>query len=350
MRKKNSKEIFMFALRHVAPVAALLMAALYSSPAFSADAAVKEPAAAAKPAEAAKTHSASDVMVRVNGTAITRREVDRAVKIMLAQNQMVSPNPEIMAQAQEAALDQLTSAELLYQEAAKVKVKDLDKQVSERVAKSKAKFTSDADFQKALEEVDMTPKDIEDFARKDILIANLIEERFAAKAAVSDEEARKFYNDNLDKYFKKPETARASHILISADEKATPEERKKAKEKAEAILKRVNAGEDFAAIAKADSSCPSSAQGGDLGSFTRGQMVPSFDKAVFTMKPGEVSDVVETQFGYHVIKLTERHEASTDKFEDVKGKINDYLKKEKIQNEVLQYVEGLKKAAKIEKP
>jgi peptidyl-prolyl cis-trans isomerase C len=344
----------MFSVRQVAPVAALLMATLLASPAFSAEPAATEGAPkqtdAAKPAEAAKPKSPNDVLVKVNGTPITRKEVDRAVKVMLAQNQIVQPDAEITSQAETAALNQLTSAELLYQEAAKAKVNDLDKQVAERMAKSKAKFGTDAEYQKALQELDMTQKEIEDFTRRDILIGNFIEERFAAKAAVSDAEAKSFYNDNLEKYFKKPESARASHILIGADEKATPEERKKAKEKAEAILKRVKAGGDFAAIAKAESTCPSSAQGGDLGDFARGQMVPAFDKAVFSLKPGEVSDVVETQFGYHVIKLTEKHEATTDKFEDVKGKINDYLKKEKIQKEVMEYVEGLRKTAKIEKP
>jgi peptidyl-prolyl cis-trans isomerase C len=343
----------MFSVRQVAPVAALLMATLLTSPAFSAEPAATEGAPkqtdAPKPAEVAKPKSPSDVMVKVNGTPITRRELDRAVKVMLAQNQIVQPDAEITSQAEAAALDQLTSAELLYQEAAKAKVNDLDKQIADRMAKSKAKFGSDTEYQKALQEVDMTQKEIEDFTRRDIIIGNFIEERFAAKAAVSDAEAKSFYNDNLEKYFKKPETARASHILIGADEKATPEERKQAKEKADAILKRVKAGEDFAAIAKAESTCPSSAQGGDLGAFARGQMVPSFDKAVFSLKPGEISNVVETQFGYHVIKLTEKHEATTEKFEDIKGKINDYLKKEKIQKEVMDYVEGLRKTAKIEK-
>jgi peptidyl-prolyl cis-trans isomerase C len=338
--------MYMISFRRIAtpPLAALLMAALPLA-AFAEQAPAKP--AAAQAAEA-KT-SPADVMVRVNGTPISRQEVDRAVKVLLAQNQVQQPSPEVLKQAQAAALEQLTSAELLYQQGAKLEVKDLDKQVDDRLAVIKAKFTSEADFENALKGVDMSLKDMQDFTRKDIIINKLIDKRFAAPATVTEAESRKFYDDNLEKYFKKPETVRASHILIGVDEKATPEERKKAKEKAEAILQRVKKGEDFAAIAKAESTCPSSAQGGDLGSFGRGQMVPPFEKAVFSMKPGEISDVVETKFGYHVIKLTERHEASAEKYDEVKGKIQDHLKREKVQKGVADYIDQLKKEAKIEK-
>ena len=342
-------------------LAALLMVTIPAWSALAEEAAVKAPSKeqakeqakepAKQPAkEQAKETSPNDTMVRVNGVPITRQELDRAVKVMLAQNQVSQPlPPEQMKQAETAALEQLSAAELLYQEAVKLEVKDLDKQVAEKVAKNKAKFSSDAEFEKALKGVEMTQKDMLDFTRKDIIIANFIEQNFTAKANITEADARKFYDDNLEKYFKKPESARASHILIGADEKASAEERKKAKAKAEAILKRIKAGEDFATIAKTDSTCPSSAQGGDLGTFGRGQMVPPFDKAAFAMKPGEISDVVETQFGYHIIKLVDKQAASTEKFEDVKQKITDYLKRDKVQKQISDYVEELKKTAKIEK-
>ena len=297
-----------------------------------------------------KKTSPNDTMARVNGVPITRLELDRAVKVMLAQNQVQEPlPPETMKQAEDAALDQLISAELLYQQASKLEVKDLDKQIAEKVAQNKAKFSSEAEFEKALKGVEMTPRDMEDFTRKDILISNFIEKRFSAKAAITEAEARKFYDENLDQYFRKPESARASHILIGADETASPEVRNKAKEKALAILKRVKAGEDFAALAKSESTCPSSAQGGDLGPFTKGQMVPPFESAAFALKPGEVSDVVETQFGYHIIKLTEKQDASTESFDSVKGKITEFLKRDKVQKELTAYLEELRKTGKIEK-
>jgi peptidyl-prolyl cis-trans isomerase C len=362
----------MFSLRKIGTptIAALLMVTLPAWSAFADETAakptvkeptakeqpVKEPTVKEQPAkeqsvQAEPKASPSDPMVRVNGTTITRQELDRAVKVMLAQNQVQQPlAPEIMKQAQDAALEQLTAAELLYQEASKLEMKDLDKQIADKVAQNRAKFSSDAEFETALKSVDMTPKDMKDFTRKDIVISNFVETRFAAKSTVTDAEARKFYDENKSKYFEKPESVRASHILVGSDEKASPEDRKRAKENAETILKRVKAGEDFAKIATSDSSCPSSAQGGDLGSFGRGQMVPAFEKATFALKVGEVSDVVETQFGYHIIKLTEKQEATTEKFDDVKEKIIQFLKRDKVQKGLSDFIGELKKTAKIEKP
>ena len=346
----------MFSLKNlgISALAALLMATLPAGLVLADEAAAKKPAKEQTTEQSAKQStkpSPTDDVARVNGTAITRPELQRAVKVLLTQNQVEEPlSPEAMQQAQGAALDQLIAAELLYQEASKLTVKDLDKRVEEKVALNRSKFGSDEELEKALKGVGMTLKDMRDFTRKDVIISNLIQTRFAANAPLpSDAEARQFYQENLEKYFKKAESVRASHILIGVDEKASAEERTRAKEKAEAILKRVNAGEDFAAIAKADSTCPSSAQGGDLGTFGRGQMVPSFEQAAFAMKPGEVSQVVETKFGYHIIKLTEKQEATTEKFEDVKGKILEFLNQEKMQKAVSNHVKELMEKAKIEK-
>jgi len=291
-----------------------------------------------------------DDMVRVNGAAITRTDLDRAVKVMMAQNKVQQPvAPEILRQAQEAALEQLTSAELLYQEASKLEIEDLDQQVAARIAESRAKFASEQEFGKSLESVDMTLKDLKEYTRRDIVINKFIEKRFAAKSAVSETEARKFYDENLEKYFKKPESVRASHILVGSDDKSSREERRKAEKKAEALLKRVRAGEDFAAIAKSDSTCPSASQGGDLGNFGRGQMVPAFEKAAFALDVGQISDVVETQFGYHIVKLTGKQEMTTEKFDDVKAKIMDFVKREKTQKDLAEWLAELRKAASIQK-
>lgn len=300
--------------------------------------------------EQKEVHPANVGVVRVNGAIITKQDLDRAVKVMMAQSQVQEPlSPEIQKQAEAAALEQLTSAELLYQEGSKLEIADLDKQVEEKVAKNRAKFGTENEFVEALKDIDMTIRDMQDFTRKDIVINNFIEQRFTAKAAATEAEAKKFYEDNKKEYFTKEESVKASHILVAADAKATAAERKKAKEKAEALLKRVKGGEDFAAVAKAESSCPSASQGGDLGAFGRGQMVPPFEKAAFGLKAGEVSGVVETEFGYHIIKVVEKQEAGPEKFETVKEKITDFLKRQKVQQELSAYIDDLRKNAKIEK-
>ncbi|GFO54694.1 peptidylprolyl isomerase [Geomonas sp. Red276] len=340
----------MLSFKGLAP-AALALLFMTTVPALAEEPAAKTaPAQAAKGTETAAAAAPSSPVATVNGVAITRRELDQAVKVLLMQNKVPeSAVAQIREQATAAALEQLISAQLMYEQAQKVEVKDLDKKVAEKLAQSKSRFATDEEYQKALSQVGLTPQDMLDFTRKDIMISNFIDTRFASQATVTDAEAQAFYKENLDAYFKKPESARASHILIGADEKTSPEDRKKAKEKAEAILKRVKAGEDFAALAKAESSCPSAAQGGDLGEFTRGQMVPQFDEAVFSMKPGEISNVVETTFGYHIIKLVEKKEGKTEKFEDVKEKIDSYLKRQKVQKALSSFIEELKKNAKIVK-
>jgi peptidyl-prolyl cis-trans isomerase C len=253
----------------------------------------------------------------------------------------------MLKNAKTAILNKLIDAELLYQAGQKLGVKDLDKQTDELFAQKKKQFGSPAEYEKALKETNLTEKDLKLLIRKDIVINNLLGKEVADKVKVSDDEAKKFYDDNKDK-FKTEESVRASHILIGVGEKASAEDKKKAKEKAEAIRKRLLAGEDFAAVAKKESTCPSAPQGGDLGFFSKGQMVPEFEKAAFALKPGEISDVVETKFGYHIIKVQEKKPAGTVSFDEAKKNIEQYLKGQKVQKGVNEYLEKLRKDAKIE--
>jgi peptidyl-prolyl cis-trans isomerase C len=300
-----------------------------------------KPDAAAKPAAAAKT-SPTDPVVKVNGKAITRGEVERALKVISVQNRTGQQ------QSEDVVIDQLVSAELLYQAGAKMGVPDLDKQVTAKISESKARFPDNAAFENALKSASLTQKELEDLIRRDLIISNLVDKEVASKTTVSDTEVKKFYDDNIDK-FKQGDSIRASHILCGVDPKATDAEKKKARDKAEELLKEIKAGKDFAELAKANSTCPSKAQGGDLGFFGKGQMVPAFESAAFALKPGEVSDVVETQFGYHIIKVTDKKAASIAKFEEVKDKIHAYLKNMKVQKGVIDYIAQLKEKAKIEK-
>jgi len=302
------------------------------------------------PSTPAQQSASSPLVQRVNGVAITRLELDRSVKALLAQNNAPEQvPPDVMKQAEEIALKQLTSAELLYQEARKIEVKDLDRLVTEKIAEGKAKFASEAIFEKVLKDTGMTMAELRETTRRQIVVNQFIENRFVSRESASEADAKTFYDANAEKFFTKPDRVKASHILVGVDQKASAEEKKKALEKAEALLKRVQGGEDFAAIAKKESTCPSGASGGDLGTFGKGQMTPPFEAAVFALKPGELSSVVETGFGYHIIKLDQKFAASTDKFEDVKVKIMNFLKTEKVTKSISAYLEELLSKAKIEK-
>ncbi len=142
---------------------------------------------------------------------------------------------------------------------------------------------------------------------------------------------------------------RASHILVLADEKADDATKKKARAQIEAINKRVKAGEDFAKLAQEHSQDGSAAQGGDLSFFERGKMVPPFEQAAFAMKPGEVSDIVTTQFGYHIIKVTDRRAASTVPLdEQLTERVRQFLTEQKKQEKAASFVASLKQKSKIE--
>lgn len=283
-------------------------------------------------------------VARVNGTAIAASELRRAEKVLL-RGQTVPV--EQQAALDKQALEQLVSAELLYQAAAKLEIKDLDKQIDAKLAQGKARFKDEQDFKKAIKDLEMDEKDLREYTRRDLLISRFVETTFVAKATVSEAEIRAFYDKNPDK-FKRDESVKASHILIGVDSNATAAEKTKAREKAEKLHKEVVGGADFAAVAKENSTCPSSQQGGDLGLFGKGQMVPAFEKAAFALKPGEISPVVETQFGFHIIKLTEKNPAATVDYKEAKVKIEEYLKGQKVNEAIQKYIAETKKTAKIE--
>jgi len=119
---------------------------------------------------------------------------------------------------------------------------------------------------------------------------------------------------------------------------------------AEAARKRLIAGEDFAALAKEKSGCPSGKNGGDLGKFVRGQMVPAFDQAAFTQKIGEIGPLVETNFGYHIIQVLNREDAKVPALADVRDEIKKTLSDQKRATQIEAYVDGLRKKAKIVRP
>ena len=153
----------------------------------------------------------------------------------------------------------------------------------------------------------------------------------------TEEEVKKYYDDNMDK-FQKGESVNASHILVDSEEKANE------------ILKKINAGEvSFEDAARENSTCPSKDNGGNLGEFTRGQMVPEFDEAAFSMEVGAVSAPVKTQFGYHLIKLISKSEASTYDFEEIKAQLTDMVNQEKRQNAFQSKINQLKIVYPVDK-
>ena len=149
--------------------------------------------------------------------------------------------------------------------------------------------------------------------------------------------------------FKQPGQIHASHILVKVEPTAAKKEKAKARKRIQKIEKKLKKGEDFGVLAKKYSEGPSATKGGDLGFFGRGQMVKPFEEAAFALSPGKVSGIVETKFGYHLIKVTDKKPATAIAFDKVKDKLKNDLKQKSIREKVDKYVKQLKDKAKVER-
>jgi peptidyl-prolyl cis-trans isomerase C len=245
-------------------------------------------------------------------------------------------------------LENLIARELLYQECQKKGIKVDQKEVDGQLTAIKGRFPSEAEFKNALSKMNLTEADLRFQFERDLAIKKLLDGQIGDKVAVSEKETRAYYDGNLET-FKKPEQVRASHILIKVDPEADEAKKAEARTKIESLQTRLKKGEDFGALAKENSEGPSGPKGGDLGFFGRGQMVKPFEEAAFTMKPGQVSGMVETRFGYHLIMVTDRTPEGIHTYEEVKDRLEQYLKQQKVQAAIAEYVETLKAQAKIER-
>lgn len=283
------------------------------------------------------------VVARVNGENVAKADFDRMLKQMEIQAGKPVPK-ERRDEIYRAIVDQLVTYTALVHEARSrdVTVSDAEaKQVSDaRIAELRQQIPDEAAFNKALTERNMTLDRLRADIRKDLAISKMMEAELAAAPPVGDAEVREFYDKNPDEFT----GVRASHILIKPDgfDEAS---KKKARAAIDDVLKQARAGGDFAELAKKHSSDSSAQQGGDLGYFTRGRMVPEFSKAAFALQPGQISDVVETQFGYHVIKVTERKDVP---FTEATEKIRGFLTGQRRDAQQQAIVASIKGKSKIE--
>lgn len=293
--------------------------------------------------------SADDQVAVVNGTVITRQDLDR--EITRAKNQMATqglPVDEGTAEKMGSKiLDQMIDMEILVQEGQKQKIEVSDKSVDEHLAKFKAQFKTTEAYEKALKDLNITEADLKEKTKRGLIVQALMEKQVISKIKISDEDSRRFYDENPD-YFKQPEQVQASHILIKSNDDDDKAKKEAALKKIKEIQAKVKSGEDFATLAKEYSEGPSGKNGGDLGYFGPGQMVKPFEDAAFALEPGQVSDIVTTRFGHHLIMVTGKKEAKTIPYEEAKEKIDTFLKQKETNESIKKYVEALKKEAKIE--
>jgi peptidyl-prolyl cis-trans isomerase C len=222
-----------------------------------------------------------------------------------------------------------------------------EKTVDEKMERLKKRYPSEKLFQDEMHQIGLTEEALRTQIKKDLAVKKLLEKDILVKIHISDEDTKSFY-DGHPELFKEPEKVKASHILLKVDPNADPVKKEEVRKKMESIKKRLEKGGDFAALAKEFSQDPSAGQGGDLGFIKRGEMAKSFDDAAFSLKPGEVSDIVETPFGFHLIKVFERQPERTILYADSKERIKQYLWRKKFVEEEGRYVDVLKKKGKVQ--
>jgi peptidyl-prolyl cis-trans isomerase C len=302
------------------------------------------------PAMATDKKPSDEKVAVVNGVVIARIQFDKELKVHLERvsRQGRQTTDDQMEELKKDVLEGLIEREVLYQESQKAGIKIADQKVDDQVAAIKKRFPNEEEFKKALAGMGLTEEEVREQIQHGLAIRELIDQKVANKVVITDEETKAYYDAN-PQLFNQPEEVKASHILIKVEPTADDATKAAARKKVEDLQQKLKDGGDFAELAKENSEGPSNVRGGDLGYFKRGQMVKPFEDAAYSMKIDEVSGLVETRFGYHLIKVYDKKPEQTLAYADVKDKIAQRLKQEKVEKDATRYVEDLKKGAKIEK-
>jgi peptidyl-prolyl cis-trans isomerase C len=313
--------------------------------------AVQPPAPPASAPTPAAADAGSDlVVVRVAGEPITEKQVLSAVNFLSRQK---LPPPDAQQSRNvllfNGAVENLT-IELLLKKIAREQNVVADKSLVDQQMEALAKqFPTPEAYKKALASQGMTEEQLRKNVENSMSMQQVLNIAVKNVPQATDAEAQKFYDDNADK-FPVPEQAHAAHILLLADPKGTDEQKAEIKKKIEGIRADIEAGKiTFADAAKQFSQDPGSASnGGDLGFFPRGQMVKPFEEAAFSGKPGTLSGIIESQYGYHIIQTLEVKPAGKASLEEAKSSIKLYLDRTSKTKAIQQYTADLKAKAAIE--
>lgn len=271
-------------------------------------------------------------MIKVNGHEISEKEFDMAC----AEKRFIFKKKVLEKHEIEETVNVLIDAALMLEVAKKDNVEVDAVELENTISKMKKSFKTEDDFRQALSKTGDTEESIKERVEKNLRLRNFVRKKFFDDTNVSDEDLKVYY-DKYPERFNKGEEVRASHILFGEADKDI------ALEIHELLLN----GEDFSEHAKTHSQCPSGQNGGDLGFFDRGKMVPEFEQAAFEMEPGEISDLVQTQFGYHIIKLTDKRAGGKFELEEIKEQLRQSMANSIVNHKITKYTEKLRNDAEI---
>jgi len=279
-------------------------------------------------------------VAKVDGTIITQEQLDKRLEQAAAMYNFDIEDPKLADTKDMLALQVLEGMieeTLLVNEAKKRNIKISDEDFQKELKTIKAQFKSDKEYTEALKtNMKMTEKEFEALLKDQMLMEALIED-VTKDIKTTEAETKKYYDEHQEE-FRQEEQIKARHILVKTEEEAQ-----------EIIKQIVDEGKDFAQIASLKSTGPSAKDGGDLGYFGRGAMVKPFEDAAFNLEIGEVTKIpVQTQFGYHVIKVEDKKEAKQLTFDEVKEDVESKITYEAKQEAFLKFKEELRKDAQIE--
>ena len=244
-------------------------------------------------------------------------------------------------------MDEFVLKTLLNKEVAQRKIAVTDKEVTEVLDSMKSQLPSGVTMDELLKKNKIDPAKMREEIATNLRMNKLVLQELGGKVVIGDKEVAQFYDKNKDK-FKKPETVHARHILVAIKQGDSEKIKTEKKAKANELRKKLVDGADFADIAKKNSDCPSKEAGGDLGTFSRGQMVKPFEDAAFSQEKNAIGPVVETDFGFHIIQVLEHQTAQVMKLDaEAKKQITTFLEREKQQQAFDNLVKKMKASANI---
>lgn len=290
------------------------------------------------------TGEPTKVVAEIGDETITLGELNRVVQAM-----RVNRPPDIDPSAPNAVLQQKALNNLIDQRLLVLAAQDrglavTDADFNTAVTQIKSRFPSEAAFAGALQQQGMTQEEFMKSFRSDLTIRNFVQSAFTDTITVSLAEAQTYY-DTHPEDFMSPEAVHARHILMRSTPNSTPDEDAAARSRAEAAHARIQAGEDFVAVAKEVSEDETTNRdGGALrgrdGSefFMRGDMVAAFDSVAFALAPGAVSGPVKTQFGYHIIKVEEKRPPGRIEFDPISAQVIQKLQQDRVNERVTEFL------------
>ena len=292
------------------------------------------------------TEDINPPVLKVNGDTIYAAEISMVMANIAGQmggRDQVPDEQELLQLATQRVVEQ----KLLSQEALRFGIESDELRIAQVVQAAEQQAGSHEALLENLEVRGSSYDQLVGMIREMDLVRSFIETKISPTIQVSDEEVETFYNENPE-LFDSEEQVHARHILFASAEGADPETEKAARANAEAARQRALAGEEFATLAKELSEGPSAPNGGDLGFFSRDQMVAPFSEAAFALEPGEISEVVQTRFGFHVIRVEERRAKGTAPIEESSVQVRSFLAQQKIGEAVRELLGSLTAAATIE--